>query len=56
MNFNAFGAAKIVKKGQKDPTILEMACILLGIMENHVFRLLLMLKEIFHRFSNQNTF
>ena len=56
MNFNAFGAAKIVQKGQKDPNILEMACILLGIMENHVFTLLFMLKEIFHRFSNQNMF
>ena len=56
MNFNAFGAAKIAQKGQKDPNILEMACILLVIMENHVFTLLFILKEIFHRFSNQNMF
>ena len=56
MNFNAFGAAKIVQKGQKDPNILEMACILLVIKENHVFTLLFMLKEIFHRFSNQICF
>jgi hypothetical protein len=56
MNLNAFGGAKIVQKGQKDPNILEMACILLVIKENHVFTLLFMLKEIFHRFSNQNMF
>ena len=56
MNFNAFGAAKIVQKGKKHTNIHKMACILLGIMENHVFTLLFMLKDIFHRFSNQSMF